>query len=193
MSFAPEPLPYAKNALAPHLSEETLNFHYDKHHTGYATKLNALVKDNAEVAKMSLEEVIKTQKGAIFNCAAQIWNHNFYWRSMKTAGGGEPTGKIAAKIDSDLGGFAKFKEDFSAACAGHFGSGWAWLVQKPDGKLAITQTHDAVCPIVDGDKPVLTCDVWEHAYYIDFRNDRPAYIAAWWNLVNWEHANSMLS
>lgn len=189
MPFAPAPLPYDYKALAPHLSEEALHFHYDKHHTGYATKLNSLTEGKPE-ASLSLGEIVASATGAIYNCAAQIINHDFYWQCLSPSGGGEPKGKLAEAIVRDFGSFAKFKEDFTAAAAGHFGSGWAWLVQTPDKKLAITQTHDAGTPTKE--KPILTCDVWEHAYYIDYRNDRAKYIAAWWNLVNWDFAESQL-
>mmetsp|Transcript_45027 Transcript_45027/g.113422 ORF Transcript_45027/g.113422 Transcript_45027/m.113422 type:complete len:195 (+) Transcript_45027:105-689(+) len=193
MSFAADPLPYAKNALsAGGISEETVTFHYEKHHCGYVAKLNAAVKDKPEAGK-SLEELVRTAEGGIFNNAAQIWNHNFYWKSLSPNGGGEPTGKIAEAITAAFGSFQAFKDQFTAAAATHFGSGWAWLVQTKDGALAITSTHDAGCPLRDGATPLLTCDVWEHAYYIDFRNDRAKYIETWWKLVNWEFASQNLS
>eukprot|EP01097_Dermamoeba_algensis_P007976 TRINITY_DN515_c0_g1_i4.p1 TRINITY_DN515_c0_g1~~TRINITY_DN515_c0_g1_i4.p1 ORF type:complete len:207 (+),score=67.38 TRINITY_DN515_c0_g1_i4:40-621(+) len=192
MTYELPPLPYAKNALAPHLSEETLNFHYEKHHRGYVNKLNQLAAEKPAWAGKSYEELIKTESGVVFNQAAQIWNHTFYWKSLSPNGGGAPTGKIAELINEAFGSFDAFKEKFSAAASGHFGSGWAWLVRDDNNKLQIVSTHDAGNPIKDGHNPVLTCDVWEHAYYIDFRNDRPKYIATWWNLVNWEFANSNL-
>jgi Fe-Mn family superoxide dismutase len=190
MAIELPPLPYAKNALAPHISEETLEFHYGKHHAGYVTRLNTALAGTPDASK-SLEDLVKTATGANFNNAAQIWNHTFYWNSLSPNGGGEPTGKIADAIKRDFGGFAQFKEAFTKAAGGHFGSGWAWLVLA-DGKLKIVETHDAACPLRDGQKPILTCDVWEHAYYIDYRNARPDYIAAWWNLVNWSFANKNL-
>eukprot|EP01097_Dermamoeba_algensis_P007978 TRINITY_DN515_c0_g1_i7.p1 TRINITY_DN515_c0_g1~~TRINITY_DN515_c0_g1_i7.p1 ORF type:complete len:194 (+),score=63.06 TRINITY_DN515_c0_g1_i7:63-644(+) len=192
MTYELPPLPYAKNALAPHLSEETLNFHYEKHHRGYVNKLNQLAAEKPAWAGKSYEELIKTESGVVFNQAAQIWNHTFYWKSLSPNGGGAPTGKVAELINEAFGSFDAFKEKFSAAASGHFGSGWAWLVRDDNNKLQIVSTHDAGNPIKDGHIPVLTCDVWEHAYYIDFRNDRPKYIATWWNLVNWEFANSNL-
>eukprot|EP00760_Papus_ankaliazontas_P015473 PhM_4_TR16534/c0_g1_i2/m.96727/K04564/SOD2; superoxide dismutase, Fe-Mn family len=193
MSFKIPPLPYAYDALAAKgLSQEQLTFHYDKHHQGYVTKLNAAAASNAELATKSVEELIKTEKGPIFNLAAQIFNHTFYWSCMSPNGGGAPTGPIADKINADFGSFDKFKEVFTAAAVGHFGSGWAWLVQDTAGKLQVVQTHDAGCPLTDNQTPILTCDVWEHAYYIDFRNDRAKYISAWWELVDWTFANSNL-
>lgn len=193
MSHVHEPLPYDKKALAPHISEETLDYHYGKHHATYVAKLNGLVKDTP-LASKSLDELVMTADGGIFNNAAQHWNHSFYWKSMAPSGKNTPTGAIADKINQDFGSFEKFKEQFSAVCAGHFGSGWAWLVLNKSGKLEIVQTHDAGNPLRDGTgKPILTCDVWEHAYYIDYRNARPQYIAAWWNLVNFEFANQNLS
>lgn len=193
MSFQLPPLPYPKDALKPHISPETLDFHYGKHHAAYVTKLNGMVK-GTEWESKSLDEVLKKAEGPMFNNAAQIWNHTFYWKSMKPNGGGEPTGAIKAKIDEDFGSFEKFKTDFSAAAAGHFGSGWAWLLLGGDKKLKIQQTHDAGNPIRDGSgTPLLTCDVWEHAYYIDYRNDRAGYIKAWWNTINWDFANENLA
>lgn len=193
MAFQLPPLPYPKDALKPHISPETLDFHYGKHHAAYVTKLNGLVKGTDWESK-SLDELLKKAEGPMFNNAAQIWNHTFYWKSMKPNGGGEPTGAIKAKIEEDFGSFEKFKTDFSAAAAGHFGSGWAWLLLGGDRKLKIHQTHDAGNPIRDGGgTPLLTCDVWEHAYYIDYRNDRAGYIKAWWNTINWDFANENLA
>eukprot|EP00397_Hematodinium_sp_SG-2012_P038070 GEMP01041368.1.p1 GENE.GEMP01041368.1~~GEMP01041368.1.p1 ORF type:complete len:207 (+),score=43.29 GEMP01041368.1:39-623(+) len=187
-----EPLPYDKKALAPHISEETLNFHYGKHHAGYVTKLNGFIKGTPNADK-TLDELMLKGEGPVFNNAAQIWNHTFYWKSMSPKGG-KPTGPIAEKIAADFGSFDNFKTQFTAAAAGHFGSGWAWLVLNKSGKLEIVQTHDAGNPLRDGTgKPLLTCDVWEHAYYIDYRNARPDYIASWWNLVNFDFANQNLN
>jgi len=185
-------LPYAKTALAPHISEETLSFHYEKHHQTYVTKLNGLV-EGTDMATKSLEDIIKSSSGGIFNNAAQIWNHTFYWNSLSPNGGGEPTGAIADLINRDFGSFEEFKKQFSDNCVNHFGSGWVFLNQDANGKLVISQQHDAACPITEsGLNPILTCDVWEHAYYIDYRNVRPNYINAFWNLVNWEFANKNL-
>lgn len=185
-------LPYEKDALAPHISQETLEYHYGKHHAGYVKKLNAALGSQPALQGKSLEELVQEADGKIFNCAAQTWNHSFYWNSMSPNGGGEPTGAIASAINEAFGSFESFKEQFGAAAGGHFGSGWAWLVLN-NGKLEIVGTHDAGNPLRDGMKPVLTCDVWEHAYYVDYRNARGSYIAAWWNLVNWEHANAQLA
>jgi Fe-Mn family superoxide dismutase len=190
MAFELPPLPFAKNALAPHISEETLEFHYGKHHNAYVTNLNKLTAGTPNESK-SLEELVMSAEGGLFNNAAQVWNHTFYWNSMSPNGGGEPTGAIAKAINDNFGSFAEFKEKFSAACAGQFGSGWAWLVKSGD-KLEIVQTANAGCPITEDKKPILTCDVWEHAYYVDYRNARPKYVEAWWNLVNWDFANKNL-
>jgi len=191
-------LPYAKDALQPHISAATLEFHYGKHHAGYVTILNDIAKADAKLQGKTVDELVQTlDAGRPFNMAAQIWNHTFYWNSMAPKGGGEPNGAIAKAIDASFGSFAKFKEEFSAAAGGHFGSGWAWLVFD-GGKLKVVQTHDAGCPLSKsaqtggGGKPILTCDVWEHAYYIDYKNARPQYVAAWWNLINWEFANQNL-
>jgi Fe-Mn family superoxide dismutase len=185
-------LPFEMNALEPHISEKTLSFHYGKHHAGYVGKLNAAIA-GTELEGKTLEELIMSQSGGIFNNAAQIWNHTFYWNSMSPNGGGEPTGTIAGKIDEAFGSFEEFKTAFTAAAGGHFGSGWAWLVMNSNGGLEIVDTHDAGNPLTDGLTPILTCDVWEHAYYIDRKNARPAYIAAWWELVNWDWANQIIA
>jgi superoxide dismutase, Fe-Mn family len=187
MSFSLPELPYAKDALEPHISKETIEYHYGKHHQAYLNKLNELTEGTANEQK-SLEELIKTTEGGVFNQAAQVWNHTFYWHSLKPGGGGEPKGALKAAIDNSFGSFADFKTKFSAAAAGQFGSGWAWLVKNPDGSLAIEATSNAGNPLTAGKKPILTCDVWEHAYYVDYRNARPKYIEAWWNLVNWDFA-----
>lgn len=195
MVFTVIALPYAYDALASKgISKEQVTFHYDKHHKGYATRLNAAAESNPELASKSLVEVIKTMKGPVFNSAAQIFNHDFYWQSISPNGGGKPTGKIADAINESFGNFSKFKEEFTAAATGHFGSGWAWLVKDTSsGKLKVYQTHDAGCPITEENlKPILACDVWEHAYYIDYKNDRAAYINTWWGAVNWKHAESQL-
>lgn len=191
MPFALPPLPYPKDALAPHISAETLDFHHGKHHAAYITRLNQLVEADAALAGKGLDDLVRSATGVVFNQAAQAWNHTFYWQSLRPHGGGEPTGAIAAAINKSFGSFAAFKEKFTAVAAGHFGSGWAWLVQS-GGRLEIVDTHDAGNPLTQGKKPILTCDVWEHAYYIDYRNARPKYVEAWWNLVNWEHASAQL-
>lgn len=184
-------LPYSTDALAPHISTETLEFHYGKHHAGYVKKLNAAI-EGTPMAEKSLEDIVKTSDGGVFNNAAQIWNHTFYWNSLSPNGGGEPTGAIADAINSQFGSFAEFKEKFTAAAGTLFGSGWAWLVKNSDGSLSIEQTTNAGCPLTQGQTPLLTCDVWEHAYYIDYRNARPDYINAFWSLVNWDFANKNL-
>jgi Fe-Mn family superoxide dismutase len=185
------PLPYAKDALAPHISAETLEFHYGKHHATYVANLNKLIP-STEFADLSLEDIVKRATGGIFNNAAQVWNHTFYWSCLSPKGGGEPTGALADAINKAFGSFAAFKEKLSAAAVTQFGSGWAWLVKNPDGSLAIEQTGNAGSPLKDGKKPILTIDVWEHAYYIDYRNARPAYVEAFWKLVNWEFAGANL-
>jgi Fe-Mn family superoxide dismutase len=187
MAFTLPELPYAKDALSPHISAETLDFHHGKHHQAYVTKLNELVGADASLQGKSLEDLVRTTSGGVFNQAAQVWNHTFYWHSMKPAGGGEPKGALLDAITKSFGSFADFKTKFSAACAGQFGSGWAWLV-KDGSNLAITTTGNAGTPLTEGKTALLTCDVWEHAYYIDYRNARPKYVEAWWNLVNWDHA-----
>eukprot|EP01114_Cavostelium_apophysatum_P019173 TRINITY_DN60_c0_g1_i1.p1 TRINITY_DN60_c0_g1~~TRINITY_DN60_c0_g1_i1.p1 ORF type:complete len:227 (-),score=42.73 TRINITY_DN60_c0_g1_i1:58-645(-) len=191
MSFELPELPWSKDALAPHISEETIDFHYGKHHRTYVTNLNNLVKDTPDANK-TLEELIKEKSGPIYNNAAQIWNHTFYWNSMSPNGGGEPNGAIKDAIVTSFGDFNNFKSEFSKAATSHFGSGWAWLVL--DGKgVKIVQGHDASNPIKDNQIPVLTCDVWEHAYYIDYRNARAKYVDAWWETINWQFANQNLT
>ena len=191
MKFELPPLPYAKNALAPHISEETLDFHYGKHHQAYMNNLKAALEGKPEANK-TLEEIIMSSEGGVFNNAAQVWNHTFYWNSMKPQGGGAPTGDVAAAINRDFGSFDKFKEEFAKACVTQFGSGWGWLVLD-GGKLKITQTSNANLPMKNGQKAILTCDVWEHAYYIDFRNARPKYVETFLgSLVNWDFANQNL-
>jgi len=185
MAFTLPELPYAKDALAPHISAETLEYHHGKHHNAYVTNLNKLIDGKPE-ASLSLEEIILRSDGGIFNNAAQVWNHTFYWHSMKPKGGGEPTGDLADAIKRDFGSLEKFKEEFTAAATTQFGSGWAWLVLK-DGKLAVTKTGNADLPMKHGQKALLTIDVWEHAYYIDYRNLRPKYIETFLtSLVNWD-------
>ena len=187
MKFELDPLPYAKDALAPHLTAETLSFHYEKHHQTYMTNLKNLLAGKPEAEK-SLEEIVKSSTAGVFNNAAQIWNHDFYWKSMKPAGGGEPTGKLADAIKADFGSYADFKTKFQDAAVKQFGSGWAWLVSN-NGKLEITSTGNAETQLTKGAKCLLTCDVWEHAYYIDYRNLRAKYVETWLNsLVNWDFA-----
>ncbi len=188
MSFELPALPYEGNALEPHISAETLSFHHGKHHNTYVTNLNNLVP-GTEFEGKSLEEIIKSAPaGGVFNNAAQIWNHTFYWNSLSPNGGGEPSGAMADAINKAFGSFAEFKEKFSTSAATNFGSGWTWLVKNADGSVAIVNTSNAGCPLTEGKTPLLTCDVWEHAYYIDYRNARPKYVEAFWNLVNWEFA-----
>jgi Fe-Mn family superoxide dismutase len=188
MAFSLPPLPYDKGALAPHISAETLDFHYGKHHQAYVTNLNKLLEGKPEASK-SLEEVILTGDGGVFNNAAQVWNHTFYWSSMKPGGGGAPTGDLAAAITRDFGSFEKFSDAFSQAGATQFGSGWAWLVLNKDKKLEVTKTPNADLPMKHGQKALLTMDVWEHAYYIDYRNARPKYIETFLkSLANWDFA-----
>jgi Fe-Mn family superoxide dismutase len=181
------PLPYAIDALQPHISKETLEFHHGKHHNAYVTNLNNLIK-GTEFENLSLVDVVKKSSGGVFNNAAQIWNHTFYWNSLKPNGGGEPTGALADAITKKWGSFAAFKEAFTKSAIGNFGSSWTWLVKKADGSLDIVNTSNAATPITGADVPLLTCDLWEHAYYIDYRNRRPDYLGGWWSLVNWDFA-----
>jgi len=173
------------DALAPHISKETLEYHYGKHHQAYVNNLNKLVA-GTEFEKLSLEEIIKKASGGVFNNAAQVWNHTFYWHCMSPNGGGEPTGAVATAINKAFGSFAEFKEKFTQTAIATFGSGWAWLVQDSSGDLKIISTSNAGTPMTEGLTALLTCDVWEHAYYIDYRNARPDYVGAFWSLVNWE-------
>ncbi|MFH7524806.1 superoxide dismutase [Fe] [Aeromonas enteropelogenes] len=186
MAFELPALPYAINALEPHISQETLEYHHGKHHNTYVVNLNNLVP-GTEFEGKSLEEIIKTSNGGIFNNAAQIWNHTFYWHCLSPNGGGEPTGALADAITKSFGSFAEFKDAFTKSAIGNFGSSWTWLVKKADGSLAIVNTSNAGCPLTEaGTAPLLTVDLWEHAYYIDFRNLRPKYMETFWALVNWE-------
>jgi superoxide dismutase, Fe-Mn family len=192
MAFELPKLPYAMDALKPHISAETLEFHHGKHHNAYVSRLNELAK-GGKFENAPLDEVVKSaDAGTMLNQAMQHWNHSFYWKSMGPGKGGEARGPVAEAIKKAFGSYDAFKKQFSDAAAGHFGSGWAWLVRAKDGSVKVVATHDAGCPLRDGDKPLLTCDVWEHAYYIDYRNARPKYIEAWWNLVNWDFANENL-
>jgi superoxide dismutase, Fe-Mn family len=178
-------LPYALNALEPFISQRTIEFHYGKHHQAYVNNLNKLIV-GTEFGEASLEDIIRKASGGIFNNGAQVWNHTFYWNCMKPQAGGEPKGILNEAIIKNFGSFSEFKEKFSTAAATLFGSGWAWLVKKPDGVLEITQESNAGNPLKSGSTPLLTCDVWEHAYYLDKQNLRPNYIADFWNLVDWD-------
>jgi Fe-Mn family superoxide dismutase len=180
------PLPFAEDALAPHISAETIQYHYGKHHATYVKKLNGLIP-GTEFEDMPLDEIVKKASGGIFNNAAQVWNHTFYWNCLSPNGGGQPSGGLAEAIDKSFGSFEEFKEQFNSAATGLFGSGWVWLV-KENGGLAIEGESNAGTPLQKGKTAVLTCDVWEHAYYIDHRNSRPSYLDGFWNLVNWDFA-----
>lgn len=185
MSIELPPLPYEKNALEPHISAETLEYHYGKHHQTYVTNLNNLIAGTDNEGK-TLEELIKSTSGGLFNNAAQIWNHSFYWNCLSPNGGGEPTGALAEAINAKFGDFATFKAEFSKTAITTFGSGWGWLVKNADGSIELASTSNAGCPLTEGKTALLTCDVWEHAYYVDYRNARPKYVEAFWNLVNWD-------
>jgi len=183
-------LPYKMNALEPYISQETLEYHYGKHHKAYVDKTNGLI-EGTEFADMDLESIIKKASGGLFNQAAQVWNHTFYWNSMSPNGGGAPKGPIADAIRENFGSFEDMQKEFNDKTAGNFGSGWGWLVKnKSDGSLKIVETDDAKTPVTDDSVvPLMTCDIWEHAYYIDYRNARPKYLEAWWNLINWDFVN----
>lgn len=187
MPFTQPPLPYAMNALVPYLSEEQIQFHYGKHHAAYFRNLNALVEGKPE-AEMPLREVVKRSSGSIFNNAGQAWNHTFYWHCMVPGGGGEPKGELAAAIERDFGSFQQFRKAFSDAAVTLFGSGWAWLAADADGKLSIMALSNADTPLRYDKEPILTIDVWEHAYYIDYRNERGRFVEGFWTVVNWEFA-----
>ena len=183
-------LPYAKDALEPHISAETLDFHHGKHHQAYVTNLNNMIP-GTEYENMNLEDIVKSAPaGGVFNNAAQVWNHTFYWNCMSPNGGGEPSGALADTINAAFGSFADFREKFSASCVGNFGSGWTWLVKNDDGSVEILNTSNAGSALTSGKTPLMTCDVWEHAYYVDYRNARPKYVEAFWNLVNWDFVSS---
>ena len=190
MAHSLPPLPYEMDALAPTISKETLEYHYGKHHKAYVDKLNELIP-GTEFENASLEEIVKKSDGVMFNQAAQIWNHTFYWNSL-TPGGSEPTGAVLEGINKKWGSVDKFKEEFNKSAAGNFGSGWTWLVKKTDGSLDIVNTSNAKTPLTTDDVPLLTCDVWEHAYYIDYRNARPKYLESFWKLANWDFASKNL-
>lgn len=190
MAFELPALPYAQDALEPHISSETLEFHYGKHHKSYVDKLNGMV-DGTEQAGLSLEALVRNSEGGVFNNAAQVWNHSFYWNCLSPNGGGEASGAIAESINAAFGSFAEFKEQFTASATSNFGSGWTWLVKNADGSVAIVNTSNAATPLTDSSvTPLLTVDVWEHAYYIDYRNARGKYMEAFWALVNWDFVNA---
>jgi len=181
-------LPYAMDALEPHISKETLEYHYGKHHQTYVNTLNGLIEGTPD-ADLSLEELVKKASGKLFNQAAQVWNHNFYWQSLSPNGGGDPEGDLKAAIEKEWGSVDAFRKEFTEKTIANFASGWGWLVKKSDGSLAIVETDDAETPLTDDSvTPLLTCDIWEHAYYIDYRNARPKYMEAFWKLVNWDFA-----
>jgi Fe-Mn family superoxide dismutase len=192
MAFTLPDLPYGRDALAPHISEQTLNFHHGKHHQAYVTNLNGLI-EGTDLEGKSLEDIIKVaaadaSKAGLFNNAAQVWNHTFYWNSLSPNGGGQPSGALRKALEAKWGSVEAFKEAFSKSAAGNFGSGWTWLVKKADGTLDIVNTSNAATVVNTADKALLTCDVWEHAYYIDYRNARPTYLEHFWDLVNWDFA-----
>jgi Fe-Mn family superoxide dismutase len=184
-------LPYAQDALAPHISAETLEYHYGKHHKTYVDKLNGLIA-GTENENKSLEDIIKTSSGGIFNNAAQVWNHTFYWNCLSPKGGSAPTGTIAEAINKQFGSFEEFKAAFTEKAVTNFGSGWTWLVKNADGSIELFNTSNAGTPMTEGKTALLTVDVWEHAYYIDYRNARPNYLGAFWNLVNWDFVEQNL-
>ena len=190
MAFELPALPYAKDALAPHMSVETFDYHYSKHHQAYVTNLNNLVPGTAFEGK-GLEEIVKTSSGGIYNNAAQVWNHTFFWNCMTPNGGGAPTGALADAINAKWGSFDEFKKAFQTSAVGNFGSGWTWLVKKADGSVDIVNTGAAGTPLTTADKALLTVDVWEHAYYIDYRNLRPKFVETFLDkLVNWKFAEA---
>ncbi len=191
MAFTLPPLPYAMDALTPHISQETLEYHYGKHHQAYVTNLNKAI-EGTDLASLSLEDVIRKSSGGVFNNAAQVWNHTFYWNSLSPKGGGEPSGALRQAIEAKWGSVDAFKAAFTQSAAGNFGSGWTWLVKKTDGTLDIVNTSNAGTIVNTDDKALLTCDVWEHAYYIDYRNARPKYLENFWSLVNWDFAAANL-
>jgi Fe-Mn family superoxide dismutase len=186
------PLRYARDALAPHISAETIDFHYGKHHQAYVTNLNKLI-EGTEFENASLEDIVRRSSGAVFNNAAQVWNHTFYWDGLSPRGGGEPVGRLQDEIKASFGSFDKFVDAFTKVALGTFGSGWAWLVQSNDGGLAVVSTSNAATPLTSSNRPLLTCDVWEHAYYIDYRNARASYVEAFWKLVDWQVVASRLA
>jgi Fe-Mn family superoxide dismutase len=191
MAIELPPLPYPRDALQPHISAETVDFHYGKHHQTYVDNLNKQIA-GTEFENMPLEEIVRKSSGGMFNNAAQVWNHTFYWNCLSPNGGGKPSGRLAEAIDAAFGSVEQFKEQFTQTALTTFGSGWAWLVQRPDGQLALVSTSNAATPLTGQDTALLTCDVWEHAYYIDYRNARARYVEAFWNLVNWDFVGSRM-
>lgn len=192
MEFKLPDLPYQKSALVPHISEETLEYHYGKHHATYVAKLNAIVADSP-FAKASLETIVKeAPQGGVFNNAAQVWNHTFYWSCLSPKGGGEPTGEVLKMLEQKFGSVQNFVTQFTESAINNFGSGWTWLAKDKSGEISIVNTSNAENPLRNCLQPVLTCDVWEHAYYIDYRNARPSYMEAFWNLINWDFVNANL-
>lgn len=183
-------LPYGESDLEPYISAETIEFHYGKHHAAYVSNLNGFIEADSSLEGLTAKEIMLVTTGTVFNNAAQVYNHDFYWNSISPSGGGKPSGPIKRAILDAYGSFETFQDAFDTSASGHFGSGWAWLVQNADGSVTVVDTHDASNPIAEGlGTPILTCDVWEHAYYIDYRNGRGDYIDSWWNLVNWDFAN----
>ena len=191
MKFVLPDLPFPKDSLAPIISEETLDYHWGKHHAAYVNNLNNLVP-GTEFEGLTLEEIIKKSQGGIFNNSAQIWNHSFFWDCLSPNGGGTPTGVVLAAIEKNFGSYEDFKTKFSTSAATLFGAGWAWLTKNPDGSLEIVQTSNANTPLTTEKKPLLTLDVWEHAYYIDYRNARPKFIEKFWDLVNWDNVAKLI-
>jgi len=185
-------LPYAMDALTPHISKETLEYHYGKHHATYVTKLNGMIEGTKHAGK-SLKDIMLNSDGGVYNNAAQAWNHEFYWNCLGPDAGGDPNGDVAGAIKDAFGSFDNFKTKFNDAAAALFGSGWMWLVLKKDKNIDLVATQNAGNPLTDGMQPLLVCDVWEHAYYIDYRNRRPDYLASFWNLVNWDFVNRQYS
>jgi Fe-Mn family superoxide dismutase len=184
-------LPFAKDALAPHISAETLEYHYGKHHQAYVNNLNGLIP-GTKFENLALDEIVRSSDGKVFNNAAQIWNHTFYWNCLAPNAAGKPAGALLQAIERDFGSFEQFQKQFTDAAVGLFGSGWAWLVQTPGGKLELRATSNAATPLTTADTPLLTCDVWEHAYYVDYRNARPKYVEAFWKVANWDFAAANL-
>lgn len=192
MSFTLSELPYELDALSPHISKSTLSYHYGKHHQGYVNKLNAAIEKDASFQGKSLEELIKTAEGGLFNNAAQVWNHSFYWNCLSPDGGGQPEGALKKALEENFDSGESFQNEFTDKAKTLFGSGWVWLVKDKNDKLSIVTTKDAGNPLTNDQQPILTCDVWEHAYYLDYQNERPKYIEAFWNLINWEFVESQL-
>ncbi|MCC4601944.1 superoxide dismutase [Xanthomonas melonis] len=185
-------LPYARTALEPHLSAATLETHHGVYHRSEVERLNARI-EGSELAELTLEEIIAQAQGSLFHLAAQVWNHNFYWQCLRPRGGGEPLGKLAERIGKSFGDCAHFRQEFNRVALGSFGSGWVWLVQRPDGTLAVVATPNASTPLTGPDTPLLACDLWEHAYYLDYQQDRARYLDAFWKLINWDFVASRLS